>query len=186
VTECNDKYFKKIEDQISQYENSILIFGGYLQEYLLDSVDHFIPNGKYNTLKNSFKNEILKFSKKNKVILVYPIPEFTQNPNQSILNQWVKQGFPNKFNIRNITVSNEFYDKRTKSSFDLLDSVQNDNVYRVYPHRLFCDTNFKNKCTAHDNKHIFYEDSNHPSPKGAEMINDLIIKQIEKIELKSN
>jgi hypothetical protein len=35
-------------------------------------------------------------------------------------------------------------------------------------------------------KNIFYSDDDHPSIKGAEMINDLIMKEIEKIELKSN
>ena len=186
ITECNDKYFRKIEYQISQYEDSILIFGGYFPKYLLDSIDSFIPVGKYKTLKDSFKNEILKFSKKNKIILVYPIPEFTQNPNQVILNQWVKQGFPENLDVQNVTTSYEGYKNRTKSSIELLDSIQNDNIYRVYPHTLFCNTNVKNRCLANDDENIFYQDDNHPSSKSAEMINDLIMKQIEKIEFKSN
>jgi len=33
---------------------------------------------------------------------------------------------------------------------------------------------------------MFYGDETHPSLKGAEMINDLIMKEIEKIKLKSN
>ena len=75
---------------------------------------------------------------------------------------------------------------RTKSSFELLDSIQGDNIYRVYPHKLFCDTAIKNRCVTHDDKNIYYADDDHPSLKGAEMINDLIMKEIEKIELKSN
>lgn len=78
------------------------------------------------------------------------------------------------------------YKNRTNSSFELLDSIQGDNIYRVYPHKLFCDTTIKDRCVTHDDKNIFYADSNHPSLKGAEMINDLIMKEIEKIELKSN
>ena len=41
----------------------------------------------------------------------------------------------------------------------------------------------KNRCVTHDDKNIFYFDDSHPSLKGAEMINDLIMKEIEKIEL---
>jgi peptidoglycan/LPS O-acetylase OafA/YrhL len=186
VTECNDRYYEKVENQISQDENSVLVFGGYFPLYLLDLVDSFIPVGKYNTLLNSFESEILKFSKKNKIILVYPIPEVEKNPNQVILNQWVKQGFSKNFNLKNFTVSYKEYKDRTKSSFELLDSIQGENIYRVYPHTLFCDTNIKNRCVTHDKKNIFYSDDNHPSLKGAEMINDLIMKEIEKIELKSN
>jgi hypothetical protein len=79
-----------------------------------------------------------------------------------------------------------FTENRTKSSFELLDSIKGDNIYRVYPHKLFCDTTIKDRCVTHDDKNIFYADSNHPSIKGSEMINDLIMKEIEKIELKSN
>ena len=35
-------------------------------------------------------------------------------------------------------------------------------------------------------KNIFYRDDDHPSLKGSEMINDLVIKEIEKIELTAN
>jgi hypothetical protein len=76
------------------------------------------------------------------------------------------------------------YKNRAKSSFDLLDSIKGENIYRVYPHKLFCDTIIKNMCATHDDKNIFYADNNHPSLKGAEMINVLIMKEIEKIELK--
>ena len=79
-----------------------------------------------------------------------------------------------------------YRNERTKSSFELLDSIQGENIYRVYPHTFFCDTIIKDRCVTHDNKNIFYSDGDHPSLKGAQMINDLILKEIEKIELKSN
>ena len=186
VSECNDRYYEKVENQISQNENSVLVFGGYFPFYLLDRVDSFIPVGKYNTLLNSFESEILKFSKKNKIILVYPIPEVGRNPNQVILNQWVKQRFPKNFNLQNFTASYRIYKDRTKSTFELLNSIKGDNVYRVYPHKLFCDTIIKDRCVTHDDKNVFYVDDNHLSLEGAKMVNDLIIKEIEKIELKSN
>ncbi len=85
-----------------------------------------------------------------------------------------------------LTTSYEVYKKRTKSSFELLDSIKGNRINRVYPHKLFCDTTIKNRCITHDDKNIFYGDDDHPSLIGAEMINDLIMKEIEKIELKSN
>ena len=186
ISECNDRYYEKVENQISQDENSVLVFGGHFPYYLLDRVDSFIPVGEYNTLLKSFENEILKFSKKNRIILIYPIPEVGQNPNQVILNQWIKQGFSKNFNLQNFTTSYKIYKNRTKTSFELLDSIKGENIYRVYPHTLFCDTNIKNRCVTHDEKHIFYYDDDHLSIKGSEMINDLIMKEIEKIELNSN
>jgi hypothetical protein len=84
------------------------------------------------------------------------------------------------------TTSYEIYKNRTKSSFELLDTIQGENIYRVYPHSLFCDTTIKDRCTTHNKNNLFYRDDDHPSLKGAEMINDLIMKEIKKIEIKSN
>ena len=102
------------------------------------------------------------------------------------MNQWVKQRFPKNFNLQNFTASYRIYKDRTKSTFELLNSIKGDNVYRVYPHKLFCDTIIKDRCVTHDDKNVFYVDDNHLSLEGAKMVNDLIIKEIEKIELKSN
>jgi hypothetical protein len=48
--------------------------------------------------------------------------------------------------------------KEVKSSFELLDSIQGDNIYRIYPHTSFCDTTINNRCITHDNENIFYID----------------------------
>ena len=60
------------------------------------------------------------------------------------------------------------------------------NIHRIYPHKLLCNTLIKKRCVAKDDKNIFYIDHTHLSLKGARMINNLIMKEIEKIELKSN
>ena len=98
-----------------------------------------------------------------------------------------KNIFKNKnLQIEEITTSYEVYKKRTKSSFELLDNVQGKNILRVYPHTLFCNTIVKTRCLTHDDKNVFYSDWNHPSLKGAEIINDLIMKEIEKLDIKSD
>ena len=82
-----------------------------------------------------------------------------------------------------ITTSYQTYKDRTKSSFHLLDSIQGENIYRVFPHLLFCNTIIKDRCISHDKENVFYFDDIHPSVKGAEIINDLLLKEIKKIEL---
>jgi peptidoglycan/LPS O-acetylase OafA/YrhL len=203
---CNNEYFQKIKKDLLNEKSLILITGGrlplYISNYFFDNEEGgiekvvgrdtkwdatYIPNKnfKYDSIQISFKNEISELSKKHKVILIYPIPEVGLNPKRKIF-----VNLDNKFSKEHIldyfTTSYEVYKKRTKSSFDLLDSIQGENIYRVYPHTLFCDTIIKDRCVTHDDKNIFYADDDHPSLKGAEMINDLIIKEIEKIELKSN
>ena len=196
---CNEGYFERLKQTLSNAKNSIIIFGGrfplYLSNYYFDNqeggiegleFDKYVSLGKYDTIQNSFKSEILELSKNNKIILIYPIPEVGWDPNKKIFSKWVKSRFFKHYDLEYITTSFEVYKKRTKSSFELLNSIQNNNIYRVYPHKLFCDTAIQNRCVTHDDKIIFYFDASHPSLKGSEMINDLIMKEIEKIELKSN
>jgi len=190
-------------DEILKEENSIFVIGGRFPLHLNKSFFNnkeggietgffereYISKGFYKSIEESFNSEITQLSKKNHVILMYPIPEVGWNFPTKLFNQMPKKLSFKKdlFIPKNyITTSYQVYKNRTKSSFELLDSIQGDNIYRVYPHKLFCDTAIKNRCVTHDDKNIFYVDNHHPSLKGAEMINDLIMKEIEKIELKSN
>jgi peptidoglycan/LPS O-acetylase OafA/YrhL len=196
MSRCNNDYFTELKHILSKEKNSIIIFGGrlpvYLSNYYFDNQEGGVEgkkwsskftskNKEYDTIQSSFKNEILKLSKNNKIILIYPIPAVGWDPNKKI---WLsrKNKFSKTFNLIEITTSYEVYKNRTKSSFQLLDSIKNDNVYRVYPHRLFCNNAIKNRCITHNDKDIFYSDDDHPSYKGAEMINELIMKEIKKIE----
>ena len=64
----------------------------------------------------------------------------------------------------------------------IIATINGDNIYRVYPHTLFCNKTFKDKCMTHNDEIVFYIDNHHPSLKGSHLINELIIKEIEKIE----
>ena len=67
-----------------------------------------------------------------------------------------------------------------------MDSIKGDNIFRVYPHLLFCDNIVKDRCITHDNENIFYSEDDHPSLRGAELITNLILKKIEEIEKTKN
>ncbi|MDC0944178.1 SGNH hydrolase domain-containing protein, partial [Candidatus Pelagibacter sp.] len=199
---CNNEYFQKIKRKLSKEKNSIIIFGGrfplYISKYFFDNKEGgiekeggrddkwdftYVPTAKskYDNIQKSFKNEVFELSKNHKIILIYPIPEVGWNPSRKIfVNRNNK--FSKKHNSNYVTTSYKVYTDRSKKSFELLDSIQGKNIYRVYPHRLFCDSTIEGRCLTHDEKNIFYSDNDHPSYKGAEMINDLIMKEIEKIE----
>ena len=91
-------------------------------------------------------------------------------------NKSIKDFKPHK-----ITTSYDVYKDRTKFTFKYLNSIKGKNIFRVYPHKLFCDNFVKNRCITHDNKNIFYFDDNHLSLSGASLLNDMIIKKIEMI-----
>ena len=198
---CNDQYFQKLKEILLKEKNSIIIFSGrfpvYLSDYWFDNqeggvegdkwIKDFVSVGKYDIIESSFNNEVFELSKNNKIILVYPIPEVGTDPNKKIYSQWInrKNKFSKEFNFVDFTTSYKVYQNRSKSSFELLDSIKGDNIYRVYPHKLFCDTIIKDRCATHDDKIVFYIDDNHPSLKGSKLINELIMKEIKKIELRS-
>jgi len=204
----SDRQQKRIEF-INKTNNSIVIlfgrlpyilnedgFNNYEQGFYEGKMKDFFQDDK-NSLKTKLqrqKNIAINYKKtiqgllnnNHNIILVYPMPEVGVRVPKIIKNFILHNRNVELFDKGIFATSYEIYKDRTKSSFELLDSIQSKNIYRVYPHTLFCNTTIKNRCVTHDKNNIFYKDDDHPSLKGSEMINDLIMKQIDKIELKSN
>jgi peptidoglycan/LPS O-acetylase OafA/YrhL len=173
------------EDRFNNFEYGF--YEGKMNDFLQNEKDSLKTKleRQYN-IRINYKKTIQELSKNNhNIVLVYPMPEVGVSVPKVLKNLIFKRNIE-LFNDNLFTTSYEIYKNRTKSSFELLDSIQGNNIFRVYPHTLFCDTIIKNRCVTHDDKNIFYRDDDHPSLKGAEMINDLIMKEIKKIELKSN
>ena len=204
---CTSNLQQERLEFINKTNNSIVILFGrlplILNEDRFNNLEHgfyegemkdFIQNEK-NSLKTklerqknikiNYKKTVQELLKNNhNIILVYPMPEVGTNVPNLLKNFELKKN--NQLFSQNLfTTSYEIYKDRTMLSFELLDSIKGDNIYRVYPHKLFCDTIVKNRCMTHYDNNIFYRDDDHPSLKGAEMINNLIMKEIEKIERKS-
>jgi len=180
---CNDDYFQKIKETISKDDNSIMIIGGMIRKYItlknFDSKEGCLVHGselwnhkfesiyKTHNIKDSFIREVSKFSHNNKVILIYPLPEICRDPKIEIFKKWLMRGsdvfiLGNKINTI-VSVSSKVFNDSTLSSFELLNSIRGKNIYRVYPHQLFCDTIEKNRCVANSDTNLFYSDSEHPS-----------------------
>ena len=123
-----------------------------------------------------------------KLILVYPVPEMAFHSPKLLYREYVKSFMFNKkeYSPSILTGSYDVYKKRNKLIFEILDSIKNENINRVYPHSYFCDKQIKNRCVANDENNIFYYDDDHLSLQGSKLVVDAIMKEIEKIELKSN
>jgi len=121
-----------------------------------------------------------------KLVLVYPVPEVGVSPHRYFFRNYIFN--KNVFNksIPVLSSSYDVYKKRNKLIFEILDSIKNENIYRVYPHSYFCDKQIKDRCVANDKNNIFYYDDDHLSLQGSKFVVDEIMKKIEKIELKSN
>ena len=185
---CTSDYFKKLENILLKESNSIFILGGKFNFYLLNNQNFISDKNFSSNVLMSFRESVLKLSKKNKIIIIYPIPESEHNIPKKLLNSIPKEFLLIKeyLQIKNyITIPFQDFKGKSEKSFELLNSIKGNNIYRVYPHKAFCNTIIKDQCLTHDDKYIFYRDNTHLSPKGAEMVNNLILEEIKKIKLQS-
>tara|TARA_Y100001960_G_C14780259_1_gene886170 strand:- start:4549 stop:6588 length:2040 start_codon:yes stop_codon:yes gene_type:complete len=201
--ECTLEYRNELREEIINNENSIVIIGGRLPVYLSGKyfnnkeggIEDEIIKFKYRHVENKysfkegFKKSIFEILNNNKVILIYPIPEVGWNVPNKIFSGKSKRYFnevEENYNNKILSTSYKVYQERTKESFEYLNSIKHENLYRVFPHTLFCNNQIKNRCITHDEKNIFYFDDNHLSAAGSKLLVDLIIKEIENIESKEN
>ena len=203
IQRCSSSEIEKRYNLIKENPNSIVIIGGmlgyhftgifykdFLEKKLSNNDISFYYKSLYsNDIKESFRKNILNLSKENQIILIYPYPEISFDITKKIQQAF----FSENKKIDDLLNENFFnepfknYLNRNKEAFELLNSINNKkNIYRVHPHLLICQNIVKDFCVTHNKTDIFYSDMSHPSRKGSEMINDLIIKEIEKIESKFN
>ena len=175
---------------------SIVIIGGrypvYLNSEYFDNQEGGVEGGtapilKSSTslnIKESFKLTVKKLiSAGHRVVLVYPIPEVGAHVPATIFDRL--RGKPideinNTFNI--FTTSSSVFYERSKSTFELFNSIQSDQIYRVFPHQLFCDSMINDRCITHDRFNSYYVDDDHPSSAGSSLIVDLIHEKIIEAE----
>lgn len=200
---CDADHQERRYDDISGVEKSIIVMSGrlplYISRYGFDNQEggvetfgrnstRFHADFKTTEEREEFKGAVTQtlmnlLNQGQKIVLVYPIPEVGWNVPKKLLadmpmsikniSEWLTNN--------PITTSYDLYIERSKESIELLDSIEHENLYRVYPYELFCDNQIKGRCVTHDDTHLFYADEGHPSYKGAEMINDLIIDKINYI-----
>lgn len=188
-----DKYNSIIRDiLLSVDKKSIVLIGARFPVFINNSYfnndEGGIEKGQWHTTfehfedenydwQDGFKDSIenLLLNENISVILIYPIPEVGFDVNIRLKNYKF-------FNNNLLDTSYDVFKERTKSTFELLDSIEGENIFRVYPHKLFCDTEVKNRCITYNDNSIFYSDDNHPSIRGAELINNLIMQKLELIE----
>jgi peptidoglycan/LPS O-acetylase OafA/YrhL len=79
-----------------------------------------------------------------------------------------------------VTTLYDVYADRTQSTFDALDSISNERIIRIYPHKIFCDDREGGRCLTHDNNNIFYLDRHHLSTSGARLLSAEIMVKIRE------
>ena len=192
-----DKFLKENSNLIIVYHLrwSIKLLNEWFdnQEGHKEEVELVVPDAYFEPvgIKNSTKEERYKYlaqgivsrinyiiNNGHKLILVYPVPEMGFNVPKKLLNSINNSSVIDNDLVPILSTSYNVYKKRNKKIFDILDSIEHPNIFRVYPHKLFCNTKVKNRCVANDENFLFYYDDDHVSLKGSEMIVNQIIREI--------
>lgn len=107
-----------------------------------------------------------------KVKLIYPIPEAGWNVSKYNMNKLIfGQEIPNV-----ISTDYLLYKKRHRFILDVLDNIGiNENLERIKPEEIFCDTYIQDRCVVQYNKTPLYYDADHLSNIGAAYIIDEIL-----------
>ncbi|PMR76967.1 acyltransferase family protein [Billgrantia endophytica] len=104
-----------------------------------------------------------------RVVLVYPVPEVGWDVPVLLAKERI-------FGIERetpLSTSYELFRERAETSYRQLSRVEEDeNVLKIYPAELLCDTYLTGRCSAQFEDELFYYDSNHLSVVGASMLVD--------------
>ena len=169
------------EEGFREYKREIEKYHDYLEPINIKTISQ---EHREQYLKEGLILQINKIiNQGHKLILVYPVPEIGFEPNKLLYSKYIKEFiFTKKQYLPSIlTVSYEVYQKRNKLIFEILDSVESSNIYRVYPHSHFCDQQIKDRCISNDKENIFYYDNNHLSLHGSTFVVTDIVNILKKI-----
>ena len=110
-----------------------------------------------------------------RVVLVYPVPEVGWNVPDRMFKHYLRgERAP-------ISTSFERYRQRTKGVAEAFDGIpDHDNLIRIRPESLFCDTYVPGRCVTADDEQVFYFDDDHLSIEGADLLMQEIMKAAQR------
>ena len=114
------------------------------------------------------------------LVLIYPSQDREEDTLQYLSIQMRKNNTKD-FRRFDVPISLSQWRERVKKTYSVLDSIQGDNIIRVYPEDIFCK---QGVCSLFDEEGIFYEDSIHPSPYGSQRIMDKVEEAVQEWQRK--
>lgn len=197
--DCRKTKLGQLENEIHNTINSIIViffnYPSYLENSSFDinqpnfevknDLVKLIPKSENINFEKSFKKTINKFLiNENKIIIIYPVPEIGENVPRKLKNYFSRNLLSIDQSVKlpenYLTIPYNIYKKRTKSTYNLLDSVQSKNIFRVYPHKIFCIKDLT-KCQSHSKNEIYYSDEDHLSLRGGKKLNKMILNTVHQL-----
>jgi len=199
--DCDQNFQNKRKKEFLSKKDSIIIIGGRLPVYMsgkrYDNGEggreqkewYIFKNSKDKKLTEGIQNSIKDLLESGvKVVLIYPIPPVGFDVMKKLFDyyKWNKKNFDQYLKQNPITTSNKNFLIWSKTAKETLDGVKHQNLYKIYPQNLFCNTTIKDRCILYDESYIYYLDNNHLSKAGNKKLINLIIQKIKLIEKNNN
>jgi peptidoglycan/LPS O-acetylase OafA/YrhL len=199
--DCDQNFQDKRKKEFLSKKDSIVIIGGRLPVYMsgkrYDNGEggreqkewYIFKNSKDRKLTEGIQNSIKDLLEAGvKVVLIYPIPPVGFDIMKKLFDyyKWNKENFEQYLKLNPITTSNKNFLNWSKTAKETLDGIKHQNLYKIYPQNLFCNTIVKDRCALYDESDIFYLDNNHLSKAGNKKLINLIIQKINLIEKNNN
>lgn len=162
---CKNKESIEYDNYLRDINNSTIIYTANYPRIINDNPSIDLQ------LKQKLSDTLIMLSKNNKVVLVYPIPSFNQHVPVMYIDKKIDWS-------ENVFYDMGIFEEYSSSVNKILDSIDSENIYRVFPAEIFCDTYIKESCVAKYQDKLFYSDAYHLSPEGSLLLVDEIIKKI--------
>ena len=176
---CPNKNINELNTLVKNIENSIIIYGGRFPRYLSGTGfnnSYYQEDNNIVVTENfeeKLKNTLTYLSSNNNdLILLYPIPEQGWNVPELY--------FYNKYEWgETVSYPSVVWQERVLPSNNLLDSIFSENIFRIYPDRIFCESLVRGECVGAIGEKIFYSDDDHLSIEGARLVTEIIFNNIQ-------
>jgi peptidoglycan/LPS O-acetylase OafA/YrhL len=165
VPDCARKDKEQLINFEDEVKNSVVIYianvwdkldkGLSLEKKVPETINYFLSNNNF-------------------VIVVYQIPHFRFD----ILNNYYL-GIT-EYGESIIVESDDYFNStNTKRSNNIYDQIQNQNLRRVFPEKIFCEEILAGFCVAAIGDNIYYEDTNHLTIEGSKLVGDKILELLQ-------
>ena len=181
---CDYKYQELRLKKIFSLPESIIILGGVLS---VENFQHYEDN------KIKFEKKYLEYINKllinnYKIIQIVDVLEYPENISEllqklTFKNQIIDSSEKFKLNINLSIPLNKFLEKN-KEQYALFDRIKNKNYIKISNKDIFCNIIIESQCSFNDDKNLYIHDNVHYSNKGAQLLNEKIIAEIENFEKK--
>jgi peptidoglycan/LPS O-acetylase OafA/YrhL len=182
---CDAARQERVLARVLRHPGATVIFGGSAQ-YFRPGAASFRAVGGLSDPKQGLVELARDLTARGySIVFIYPMPESRVDVRRTLIAESRKDDplqFKRFLEETPMTIDLAAYRRASAATFDAYDAVQGGNVYRVYPHELFCDTEIAGQCLTHTAEDIYYYDTDHPSPKAAEMIIDKVMEKVRQIE----